>query len=186
MRVRVALNHECVRSHWQSRRSSGFATDALHTRWLRPGEDGQRAHSLACVLDTDVAWLTNDEYVSAPDPPLDSWPEAQLPPETPLPSCPERSVGLSLPLPISARLDLLVALAERAGERTSRKEVVAACILGAPDGAEELVRWLHVYRRSPADSLYTSGSRLEDLELARARPGPRPRPWRHRSPAASP
>ena len=100
--------------------------------------------------------------------------------------CAERYRGLSLPLPISARLDLLVALAERAGERTSRKEVVAACILGAPDGAEELVRWLHVYRRSPADSVYTSGSRLEDLELARARPGLRLRPWRQRSPAASP
>jgi hypothetical protein len=32
----------------------------------------------------------------------------------------ERSVGLSLPLPISARIDLLVALAEQVGERTSR------------------------------------------------------------------
>jgi hypothetical protein len=87
-----------------------------------------------------------------------------------------------MPLPISARLDLLVALAEQAGERTSRKEVVAACILGAPDGAEELVRWLRIYRRSPADSVYASGSRLEDFELGRARPGPRPRAWRHRPP----
>jgi len=92
------------------------------------------------VLDTHVAWLTYDEYVSSsPDPSRDGWPDAQLPPETLLPSCPERSVGLSLPLPISARLDLLVALAEQVGERTSRKEIVAACILGSPDGAEELV-----------------------------------------------
>jgi hypothetical protein len=120
--------------------------------------------------------------VSSPDPSLDGWPDAHIPPETPLPFCPERSIGLSLPLPISARVDLLVALAEQAGERTSRKEIVAACILGAPDGAEELVRWLRVYRRSPADSVYTSGSKLEELELGRARPGPRPRPWRHRSP----
>jgi len=123
--------------------------------------------------------------VSSPDPSLDGWPDAQLPPETPLPSCPERSVGLSLPLPISARIDLLVALAEQVGERTSRKEIVAACILGAPDGAEELVRWLRIYRRSPADSVYTSGSKLEDLELGSARPGPRARPWRHRSPTTS-
>ena len=120
--------------------------------------------------------------MSALRPPLAHWPDAQIAPETPLPSCPERSVGLSLPLPISARLDLLVALAEQAGERTSRKEIVAACILASPDGAEELVRWLHVYRRSPADSVYTSGSKLEGLELGRARPGPRPRAWRHRSP----
>ena len=108
---------------------------------------------------------------------------AQIPPETPLPSCPERSLGLSLPLPISARIDLLVELAEGAGERTSRKEVVAACILGAPDGPSELVRWLRIYRSSRADSVYTSGSELGDvLELRPAPPGPRPRPWRHRSP----
>ena len=113
------------------------------------------------------------------------WPGAEIPPETPLPSCPECSVGLSLPVPISARIDLLVELAERAGERTSRKEIVAASILGAPDGADELVSVLRLYRRSPADSVYTSGSRLEDLKLAPAPPGPRPRPWRHRPPPAS-
>ena len=60
---------------------------------------------------------------------------------------------------------------------------VAACILGAPDGASELVRWLRIYRSSPADSVYTSGSELGDvLELRPAPPGPRRRPWRHRSP----
>ena len=112
--------------------------------------------------------------------------EAQIPPETPLPSCPERSVGLSLPVPITARIDLLVELAERAGERTSRKEIVASCILGAPDGAEELVRWLRLYRRSPADSVHPSGRKGgEVLALRAAPPGPRPRPWRHRSPPAS-
>ena len=114
-------------------------------------------------------------------------PDAQIPPETPLPSCPERSIGLSLPAPINARLDLLVALAEKEGERTSRKEIVAACILAAPDGAHELVRWLRIYRKSPADSAYTSGAKVGDvLELRPARPGPRPRHWRHRSPPASP
>jgi hypothetical protein len=112
---------------------------------------------------------------------------AQIPPQTPLPSCPERPVGLSLPVPINARLDLLVRLAEQAGERTSRKEIIAACILGAPDRADEIVRWLRIYRKSPADSVYTSGPKLEDvLELQPARPGPRPRPWRHRRPPARP
>ena len=108
---------------------------------------------------------------------------AQIPPETPLPYCPERSVGLSLPLPINARIDLLVELAEQAGERTSRKEIVAVCILGAPDSADELVRWLRIYRRSPADSTATSGAKLEDvLALRPVRPGRRPRRWRHRPP----
>jgi hypothetical protein len=80
--------------------------------------------------------------------------KTQIPPQTPLPCCPERSVGLSLPVPITARIDLLVELAEQASERTSRKEIVAACILGAPDGADELVRWLRIYCSSPADSVY--------------------------------
>jgi hypothetical protein len=111
----------------------------------------------------------------------------RIAPETPLPSCPERSVGLSLPVPINARLDLLVELAEQAGERTSRKEIVAVCILGAPDTAEELVRWLRIYRRSPADSVYTSGppEALQDVLTPRpVRPGRRPRRWRHRTPPA--
>ncbi len=109
----------------------------------------------------------------------------QIPPETPLPSCPERSIGLSLPVPINARLDLLVELAEQAGERTSRKEIVATCILGAPDTADELVRWLRIYRRSSADSTATSGAKLEDvLELRPLRPGRRPRRWRYQTPPA--
>jgi hypothetical protein len=112
---------------------------------------------------------------------------AQIPPQTPLPSCPERPVGLSLPVPINARIDLLVELAEQAGERTSRKEIVAACILGSPDTADELLHWLHIYRRSPADSTYTSGAKLGSvLELHPTRPGPRPRQWRHRPPPAAP
>ena len=107
----------------------------------------------------------------------------QTPPTTPLPSCPERSVRLSLPVPINARLDQLVRLAEQAGERTSRKEIVAVCILGAPDGADEMVRWLRICRKSTADSTATSGANLNDLlELRPTPPGPRPRHWRHRPP----
>lgn len=88
-------------------------------------------------------------------------------------------------MPINARLDLLVELAEQTGERTSRKEIVATCILGAPDTAEELVRWLRIYRRSPADSVYPSGPKLQDaLTLRPVRPGRRPRRWRHRTPPA--
>jgi hypothetical protein len=88
-------------------------------------------------------------------------------------------------VPIDARLDLLVELAEEAGERTSRKELVAACILGAPGGADELVRWLRVYRRSAAESVYPSGPAGADvLEVKAARPGPRRCPWRHPPPAA--
>ena len=112
-------------------------------------------------------------------------PSRRIPAETPLPSCPERAVGLSLPVPISARIDLLVELAEQAGERTSRKEIVATCILGAPDDPAELVRWLRIYRRSPADSPATSNANLNELlELRPLRPGRRPRRWRHQPPTA--
>ena len=105
-----------------------------------------------------------------------------IPPETLLPACPERPIGLSLPLPISARLDQLVELAEQAGERTSRKEIIATCILCAPDGPRELIRWLRVYRSSPAESVYTAGPKLVDaLAQPTLRPGPRPRQWRSQS-----
>jgi len=40
--------------------------------------------------------------------------------------------------------------------------------------------------RAPAGSVYTSGSRLEDLKLPPSRPGPRPRSWRNRSSQTSP
>lgn len=43
----------------------------------------------------------------------------------------EVSVGMSLPAPLSQRLDELVRAAEAAGERTSRKEVVASLVLAA-------------------------------------------------------
>ncbi len=105
-----------------------------------------------------------------------------IPPETLLPACPERPVGLSLPLPISARLDQLVELAEQAGERTSRKEIIASCILGAPDGPPELIRWLRLYRSSSAESVYTAGPKLVDaLAQGTPRPGPRSRQWRSQS-----
>jgi hypothetical protein len=82
---------------------------------------------------------------------------------------------------------MLVELAEQAGERTSRKEIVACCILAAPDGADELVRLLRRYRRSPADSTYPSGPALFDvLQPQAVRPGRRPRSWRHRPPSTPP
>ena len=108
---------------------------------------------------------------------------ATIPPQTPLPRCPERPVGLSLPVPINARLDQLVELAEQAGERTSRKEIVAVCIMGSPSNADELIRRLRLYRRTPANGVYTSGPILVDaLQLQPARPGPRRRQWRQQTP----
>ncbi|SRR6266516_732404 len=109
---------------------------------------------------------------------------ATIPPQTPLPRCPERSVGLSLPVPINARLDQLVELAEQAGERTSRKEIVGVCIMGSPSNAHELIRRIRLYRRTPANGVYTSGGPIlvDALQLQPARPGPRRRQWRQHTP----
>ncbi len=94
------------------------------------------------------------------------------------------SVGAPrLPVPINARLDQLVELAEQAGERTSRKEIVGVCIMGSPSNADELIRRIRLYRRTPANGVYTSGPILVDaLELQPARPGPRRRQWRQQTP----
>ena len=108
----------------------------------------------------------------------------RIPPETPLPACPERPIGLSLPHPISVRLDLLLELVEQAGERTSRKELIASLIYAAADDAEELIRWLHLYRTGRADSVYpSSNAPAQVLEPQPGRPGPRPRQWRQHPPA---
>lgn len=109
---------------------------------------------------------------------------ASIRPRTPLPACPERALGLSLPIPISARLDQLVEKVEQAGERTSRKELIGVCILGSPDNVNELIRLLHLYRRTPADGVHTSGPMLVDvLNVEPPPPGPRRRQWRHQPPA---
>ena len=50
----------------------------------------------------------------------------------------ERSIGLSLCDPVSERLAALAEIAESGGERTSRKEIVAALILAAPGSEAEL------------------------------------------------
>ena len=105
---------------------------------------------------------------------------SQIPPETPLPACPELAVGFTLPVPISHRLDLLVELVEtEAGERTSRKELLAALILAAGDDGKELARSLRIYRSQTAASVLTPGAELEQgLALRPGRPGPRRRRWK--------
>jgi hypothetical protein len=77
----------------------------------------------------------------------------------------------------------VVELAEQAGERASRKEIVGGCILDSPSNADELIRRIRLYRRTPANGVYTSGAILVDaLELQPARPGPRRRQWRQQTP----
>jgi hypothetical protein len=59
----------------------------------------------------------------------------------------DKQVGLRLPLAIDQRLDALMARAIDAGERTTRRELLAAVILAAEPTGDELGVLLKNYRR---------------------------------------
>ena len=95
--------------------------------------------------------------------------------ETPLHKCPEKRIGLSLPGPISERLDELVSVAEEAGERTTRKELIACLILASPttgQGVSELLRALRLARARDAQ---LGDAQQPTVAVRSHRPGPRPR-----------
>jgi hypothetical protein len=93
-----------------------------------------------------------------------------------LSACPEMSVGLALPAPISDRLDELVRLAEQAGNRTNRKELMASLILAAPIGGEQVSELVSVFRRAIARDARLDGHANDATVPIRSHgPGPRPR-----------
>jgi hypothetical protein len=94
--------------------------------------------------------------------------------DTPLRSCPERNVGMALCDPISDRLDRLVSLAEASFDRTSRKELLAALILGAPADGTALVEMLRTFRQSTVEQARLDGGSAA-VTASDRRPGPRPR-----------
>jgi hypothetical protein len=84
----------------------------------------------------------------------------------------DKQVGLRLPLAIDQRLDALMGRAIDAGERTTRRELVAAIILAAEPNGDEVGRLLKNYRRA------TVGDALLDVEPTNVayishKPGPR-------------
>lgn len=100
----------------------------------------------------------------------------RTPADAPLRGLRERNVGFALSDPVSARLDALVALVEGAGERTNRKELVAALIVGADPGSGYLVALVRRYRTALArDTLLTPDDAPSVLVFPRLSPGPRPR-----------
>lgn len=97
-------------------------------------------------------------------------------PDKPLRKCPEQQIGVSVPAPLNARLDALVVRANRAGESTSRKEVLAALVLAAPESGEDLSDLIKTYRTTTAARAVPAG---EDpaviLDAQERKPGPRTR-----------
>lgn len=96
--------------------------------------------------------------------------------DTPLADLDERSVGLALAVPLSERLDALVRLVEVSGDRTSRKELIAALILAAPPDGEDLAGYVRVYRKALArHALLDPDNAPDHMVLEVRRPGPRRR-----------
>jgi hypothetical protein len=65
----------------------------------------------------------------------------------------DKQVGLRIPLAVDARLDRLVDAASIVGERTNRKEIVAALIADCPEDGEALSQRLRRYRKLYEDEV---------------------------------
>jgi hypothetical protein len=82
-------------------------------------------------------------------------------------------IGVAVPGPLSARLDALVEMARKSGERTNRKELLAALVLAAPESGASLSRIVRRYRRVRiADAFVQGEDQATFLDPARPR-GPR-------------
>lgn len=100
----------------------------------------------------------------------------RIPADAPLRGLRERNVGLALSDPVSARLDALVALVEEAGERTNRKELVAALIVGAEAKSGNLIALVRRYRTAlTRDALLTDDAVPSVVVFPTVHPGPRRR-----------
>ena len=97
-------------------------------------------------------------------------------PDTPLSKCSEVRLGLALPFPISDRIDDLVASAEDIGERTNRKEVIAALVLSASLDGTVIANAIRELRKARAKDALAGNQRGAKEIIQRPRnPGPRPR-----------
>ena len=97
-------------------------------------------------------------------------------PEASLASCAAFRIGVGVPAPLSARLDALVELANRAAANTSRKEVLAAVLLATSAEPEVLAELVRTYRTAHAADAVVEGSDPDRfLRPEPSAPGPRPR-----------
>lgn len=86
----------------------------------------------------------------------------------------DRQVGLRWPAAVDAKLDRLVSRAVDAGERTNRKELLAALVAACDLDGAALGAALNSYRRMTVrDVLPGQPDGTEVVHLADHRPGPR-------------
>jgi hypothetical protein len=89
-------------------------------------------------------------------------------------SYPDRQAGISWPLPVDAKLEQLLTAARSVGERTSRREIVAAVIaMTANFTGEELSVLLRSYRLAHVGDILTSPKATNVVEFTKHGPGPR-------------
>jgi hypothetical protein len=100
----------------------------------------------------------------------------QIPLDARLKSCREKAVGALWPLPVDHRLEQLVQLTNDTGERTDRKELLAAIVLAVTEDPDELSEMLRTYRRATVHAALINPT-IEGnvVTLPRYKSGPRPR-----------
>jgi hypothetical protein len=86
----------------------------------------------------------------------------------------DRQIGVRLPIAVDEKLDWLLALAVEAGERTNRKELLAALVASCKFDGDSIGELLRTYRRMKVrDLLPPQPKGTKVVHLADHRPGPR-------------
>lgn len=86
---------------------------------------------------------------------------------------PERQSAVAWPLPVDARLERLLDQAREAGERTSRKEIVAALVATATFTDAQLGKLLRRYRTLHVREILPVPEGANVVQFTRKGPGPR-------------
>lgn len=88
----------------------------------------------------------------------------------------DRQTSLRWPMAIDQRLDALVDRAMDAGERTNRRELLAALVLDIEASGDELGEVLRTYRRATVgETVLDAAGEGSVVQLEHHRPGPRVR-----------
>lgn len=88
---------------------------------------------------------------------------------------PERPAAVSWPLPVDAWLERLVEQAKDAGERTSRKELVAALVASSKPSDAQLGKILRRYRTMKVREILPVPEGENVVPFTKQPPGPRTR-----------
>ncbi|WP_027942515.1 hypothetical protein [Amycolatopsis taiwanensis] len=84
-----------------------------------------------------------------------------------------RSTLVHWPEKVDHRLDLLLYLANQAGENTSRAQLLAALVAAAPRDGAKLARLLRKYRTQDEETFTREAEEIPRLPEGPRKPGPR-------------